>query len=121
VIDAMNPYSETSEVLDLEPSTSTEEVAKQLPGAHMVKAFNTMNYRPLGSEGREAGDEERLALFLAGDDDEAKAVVADLIDQAGFEPVDTGSLAEGGRRQQPGSDIYNSPMTAAEARRRVGA
>jgi hypothetical protein len=29
--------------------------------------------------------------------------------------VDTGSLAQGGRRQQPGTDIYNRPMTAAQA------
>ena len=120
VIDAMNPYSETSEVLQLEPSSSSEEVARQLPGARVVKAFNTLNFRPLGSEGRRANAEERLALFLAGDDPDAKAVVAGLIDEAGFEPVDTGSLAEGGRRQQPGSDIYNVPMTAGEARARVG-
>jgi hypothetical protein len=39
-----------------------------------------------------------LALFLAGDDDEAKALVAQLIDEVGFEPVDSGSLAAGGRR-----------------------
>jgi 8-hydroxy-5-deazaflavin:NADPH oxidoreductase len=38
-----------------------------------------------------------------------------LIDEIGFAPVDTGSLAEGGRRQQPGSPIYTEPMKAPEA------
>jgi predicted dinucleotide-binding enzyme len=42
-------------------------------------------------------------------------VVSCLITEIGFAPVDTGSLAQGGQRQQPGSDIYNEPMTAAQA------
>jgi predicted dinucleotide-binding enzyme len=37
----------------------------------------------------------------------------------GFAPVDTGSLREGGRKQQPGSPIYNNPMTAKVAHERV--
>jgi predicted dinucleotide-binding enzyme len=81
-----------------------------------VKSFNTMNFKPLGSEGRPAVPQaERLAIYLAGDDDDAKAVVAGLIDEAGFAPVDMGSLHEGGARQQPGSPIYNNPMTGQEA------
>jgi len=46
----------------------------------------------------------------------AKAAVARLIEQIGFAPVDTGSLREGGRKQQPGTPIYNVPLTAAAAR-----
>ena len=46
----------------------------------------------------------------------AKAEVARLIEQIGFAPVDTGSLREGGRKQQPGTPIYNVPLTAAAAR-----
>ena len=60
--------------------------------------------------------EERHAIFLAGDDPEARRVVARLIEDIGFAPVDTGSLREGGRRQQPGTAVYNRPMTAREAR-----
>jgi hypothetical protein len=40
----------------------------------------------------------------------------DLIDEIGFDPVDNGDLIEGGRSQQPGSPIYNQPLTAAELR-----
>ncbi len=55
-------------------------------------------------------------LFIAGDDEEAKVVVSRLIEEIGFEPVDTGSLGDGGRKQQPGSPVYNNPMTAEQAR-----
>ncbi|MGH9568797.1 MAG: NAD(P)-binding domain-containing protein, partial [Candidatus Angelobacter sp.] len=50
------------------------------------------------------------------DDLNAKAVVSGLIEQIGFAPVDTGSLREGGRLQQPDSIIYNQTYTAREAR-----
>lgn len=117
VIDAMNPYSPTGEVLDLGSSTSSEETARRLPGARIVKAFNTMYFETLRTGGRKDRDlKDRLVLFLAGDDEPAKAIVAKLIEDIGFTPVDTGSLREGGRRQQPGTALYNHPMTSEEAR-----
>jgi hypothetical protein len=76
-----------------------------------------MYFETLGAQGRrDAPVEDRLARLLAGDDVEAKAVVSRLIEGIGFAPVDTGSLHDGGRLQQPGSGIYNQPMTAREAR-----
>jgi predicted dinucleotide-binding enzyme len=117
VIDATNPFSE-SELIDLGNSTSSEEVAKQIPSARLVKAFNTMYYETLRTGGRKSED-ERLVLFVAGDDTDAKAVVSRLIDEIGFTPVDTGSLREGGRKQQPGSSIYNDPMTVEVAYKRL--
>jgi 8-hydroxy-5-deazaflavin:NADPH oxidoreductase len=118
VIDATNPYSENFEVIDLGNSTSSEEVAKELPGARIVKAFNTMYYETLRTESRKSKD-DRLVLFVAGDDADAKSVVSKLIEDIGFTPVDTGSLREGGRKQQPGSKIYNNPMTAEVAHKRL--
>jgi 8-hydroxy-5-deazaflavin:NADPH oxidoreductase len=119
VIDANNYYPQRDgrvAELDREETTSSELLARHLSGARIVKAFNTMNFRPLGSEGRPAAPRaERLAIYLAGDDAEAKHVVAGLIEEIGFAPVDTGSLHEGGARQQPGAPIYNNPMTAEEA------
>jgi predicted dinucleotide-binding enzyme len=114
VIDAMNPYSENFEVIDLGNSTSSEEVRKQLPSARLVKAFNTMYYETLRTGGSKSED-ERLVLFVAGDDADAKGVVSRLIEEIGFTPVDTGSLREGGRKQQPGSSIYNHRMTVEVA------
>ena len=51
IIDATNPYSESFELIDLGNSTSSEEVAKELPGAHIVKAFNTLYFETLGNGG----------------------------------------------------------------------
>jgi predicted dinucleotide-binding enzyme len=116
VIDAMNPYSENFQVIDLGDSTSSEEIAKQLPGARIVKAFNTMYFETLRKESRSTLPiDSRLVLFVAGDDTEAKGIVAKLIEDIGFAAVDTGSLREGGRKQQPGSPIYNNPMTVEVA------
>ena len=117
VIDAMNPYTADGGLFDLGDSSSSEEVARQLPGARLVKAFNTIYYQHLATRGRtDLPLPQRHAIFLAGDDGDSKAAVSRLIEEIGFVPVDTGSLAQGGRRQQPGSDIYNRPMTAAQAR-----
>jgi predicted dinucleotide-binding enzyme len=120
VIDAMNPYSEHFEVIDLGNSTSSEEVLKIIPSSRLIKAFNTIYYEHLGTKGNpDASKEDRFAIFVAGDDLEAKATVSKLIEDIGFAPIDTGSLKEGGRKQQPGSPIYNNPMTAKVAYARL--
>ena len=114
VIDTTNPYGENGQIVDLEPSTSSEEVAKLLPGARVVKAFNTIYFEHLRARSRPGADGP-LTIFVAGDDPEAKEVVGDLIKEISLAPVDTGSLSEGGRKQQPGSWIYNKPMAPGEA------
>ena len=115
VIDAMNPYTALGTVMDLGETTSSEEVAKLLPGARLVKAFNTMSSDDLRAGAFRSG-RDRWAMFVAGDDAEAKRVVSRLIEDIGFVPVDTGSLKEGGRLQQPGSAIYTEPLTERRAR-----
>jgi len=119
VIDATNPYSAVGRIMDLGDSTSSEEVAKRLPGARLVKAFNTMGWNTLASGSRPA-HEDRLVVFIAGDDAAAKSTVAKLIDDIGFASIDTGSLRDGGRHQQPGSPIYGRPMTVREAKKTLG-
>ncbi len=117
VVDAMNYYPQRDGRIEFGDGTSTELVARYLRGARLVKAFNTMYFETLATQGREGAPvEDRLALFVAGDDVKAKAMVSRLIEEIGFAPVDTGSLHDGGRLQQPGSRIYNHPMTAREAR-----
>jgi len=117
VIDAMNPYREDMSLYDLGDSTSSDVVRMQLPGAKLVKAFNTIHYQHLAMHSHpDLPMEARHAIFIAGDDPEAKAAVSQLIEEIGFAPVDTGSLQEGGRKQQPGTALYNHPMTAGQAR-----
>ena len=75
--------------------------------------FNTIYYDHLRTKGNpNLSKEDRFAIFVAGDDSNAKATVSKLIEHIGFAAVDTGSLREGGKKQQPGSPIYNNPMTA---------
>jgi 8-hydroxy-5-deazaflavin:NADPH oxidoreductase len=118
VVDAMNYYPQRDGQIAVDGLTSSELVARHLIGSRLVKAFNTMYYETLATKGRsDLPVEDRLALFVAGDDAEAKTAVSRLIEDIGFAPVDTGSLHDGGRLQQPGSRIYNQPMTAREAQK----
>jgi 8-hydroxy-5-deazaflavin:NADPH oxidoreductase len=119
VIDAMNAYTEDFEIEDLGSKTSSEFIRALVPGARVVKAFNTVFYKRLATEGKPAGKKDRLAMPVASDDPAAKRVVMDLIDEIGFDPVDNGGLIEGGRKQQPGSPIYNQPLTAKELKERL--
>ena len=101
-------------------TTSSEMVADHLAGARLVKAFNAVRWDTLRDESRPRGAPDRTAIPLAGDDDEAKRVVADLIDEIGFDPVDVGDLASG-RRIQPGTPVYVAHLTAPEMTRRLAA
>jgi 8-hydroxy-5-deazaflavin:NADPH oxidoreductase len=119
VIDANNYYaSRDGQIAELDDdrTTSSELLQRHLRGARVVKAFNTMRAQHLRDLGRPAGDPQRLALPISGDDDEAKRLVAGLIDEIGFDAVDAGSLAEGGRKHQPGSAAYGVDLTADELR-----
>ncbi|MFD1151469.1 NADPH-dependent F420 reductase [Saccharothrix hoggarensis] len=101
--------------LDRGETTSGQMLAEILPGARIVKAFNTIWYRRLRDEGRpDRPAAERLAIPVAGDDPEAKAAVFALAEQFGFAPVDTGTLAES-RRQEYGTPVFNKPVGPADA------
>jgi hypothetical protein len=122
VIDANNYYPQRDgpfEELDNDRTTSSELLQAHLLGAHVVKAFNAIQWMRLRDDGRPAGDPERLAVPLSGDDEEAKRTVAGLIDQLGFDPVDAGTLAEGGRKHQTGAPAYTLGVPTAELRARL--
>src|SRR3954470_15170561 len=111
VIDAANYYPARDgqiAALDEGELTSAELVARQVPGARVVKAFNTILWEHIRDRGRPAGDPDRMAVPIAGDDAEAKRVVSALVDQIGFDPVDAGTLADS-YRQQPGTPVYGAP------------
>ena len=119
VIDAGNYYPGRDgnfAELDAGEATSSELLAAHLKGARLVKGFNTIWFEHLRTQGDVGLPlEERRAIFVAGDDSGAKEAVARLIEETGFAAVDTGSLREGGRRQQPGSPVYNKELTVREA------
>jgi 8-hydroxy-5-deazaflavin:NADPH oxidoreductase len=119
VIDAGNYYPQRDgkfAELDNDETTSSELMASHLKGARLVKGFNTIWSEHLATQGDTSRPlEQRRAIFIAGDDSEAKAIVTRLIEEIGFAAVDTGSLHEGGRSQQPGTAVYNKEITAGEA------
>jgi predicted dinucleotide-binding enzyme len=85
---------------DLKGRLSTQIVADAVPGARVVKAFNTLFAALLGVDPAVPGG--RRVLFVSGDDGSARTAVVDLIERLGFAAVDLGGLAEGGRAQQFG-------------------
>jgi hypothetical protein len=119
VIDTNNYYPERDgqiEALDKDETTSSEMLAEHLKGARVVKGFNTIWFEHLKTQGnKDLPTEERRAIFIAGDDEEAKETVTKLIEDIGFAAVDTGRLRFGGKSQQPGTGLYNRNLTAREA------
>src|SRR6478752_8779189 len=98
VIDTMNYYPQRDgqiAELDDASTTSSELLQAHLPGSHVVKAFNNIFFGHLGSLQRPAGDPERSALAIAGDDRAAKQTVTDFLDSIGYDAHDAGPLAEG--------------------------
>ena len=63
----------------------------------------------------------RTGIPISGDDEDAKRTVAELIDQIGFDAVDAGTRAEGGRKHQPGSPVYAADLPTDELRARLAA
>lgn len=87
-------------------------VSEQL-GRPVIKAFNNLLAETLLSGGKEAGSDNRIAMAIAGDDANAKKIVADLADDAGFDAVDSGSL-ENSWRHQPGTPAYCTELNKEE-------
>jgi 8-hydroxy-5-deazaflavin:NADPH oxidoreductase len=92
VVDISNPMTEDMSGLLLGHTTSAaEEIQRAVPGAKIVKAFNTVFAQVLG--GQQQRDAERVQVFCAADDPGAKDTVRRLAESAGFEAVDAGPLA----------------------------
>jgi hypothetical protein len=90
VIDISNPITADFKGLTIGHSTSAaEEIQKRVPVAKVVKAFNTIFAELLPTESRVG---RKVQVFIAGDDETAKAKVSDLVMAAEFEPVDSGAL-----------------------------
>jgi predicted dinucleotide-binding enzyme len=116
VVDTCNYYPQRDgHEADLDDgSTTSSEKVREATGGDVVKAFNAIFWENLRDRGRPEGDPERLAIPLSGDDAKAKTVVAGLIREIGFDPVDAGPLAAGGRKHQPGTDVYTAELPAAD-------
>jgi 8-hydroxy-5-deazaflavin:NADPH oxidoreductase len=92
VIDITNPLSADFMSLTIGHETSAaEEIAKAVPGAEVVKAFNTVFAQVL-ADGPSFANGQIAPVFVASDSERAKQTVKELIQSIGFKPVDAGPL-----------------------------
>jgi 8-hydroxy-5-deazaflavin:NADPH oxidoreductase len=85
VIDAMNRFD-----AEVTARSTTQDLAQLLPGAKLVKAFNSIGFENLGTA---AARSIRAAMFIAGDDEDAKRTAMALAEEIGFQPEDAGGMA----------------------------
>lgn len=108
VIDTGNYYPRERDgriaAIEDEGLTESRWTERQL-GHPVIKAFNGTYAQDLLERPRPAGDPDRMALPVAGDDEAAKARVRALIDEIGFDTVDAGGIDDSWR-QQPGTPVY---------------
>jgi 8-hydroxy-5-deazaflavin:NADPH oxidoreductase len=121
VIDTGNAYARRDGASATEatahPKGSAGWAADMFPGARWVKGFNTVYFKILESEAHRAGD--RVGIPLASDDGDAMRVVADLVRDAGFDPVIVGPL-ERGKAFEPDTSPYNTGKSGPEIRAMLG-
>ena len=111
VVDATNRMSFGAEGPDMDTSTSNaEELAALLPGAYVVKAFNTVF---ASHQADPIAEGVQLDGFVAADDADAKATVLDLVGSIGLNPVDVGPLSRA--RQLEGLAFLNITLNIANA------
>jgi 8-hydroxy-5-deazaflavin:NADPH oxidoreductase len=100
VIDTTNQFGGGGWLQLPEGQTAAMLNQARMPGARVVKAFNTLTAGfQAASAGRTGPD--RVVMFLCGDDAAAKETVSRLIDDAGFQPFDLGGLADATPMEAP--------------------
>lgn len=101
------PQQRDGKIGAIEDGTPESVWVSETLGEPVFKAFNGIWWKHLLENGKPAGADGRIALPIAGGEDDAagKKIVFDLIEELGFDAVDAGPLAESWR-QQPGTPVY---------------
>ncbi|RDS78891.1 NADP oxidoreductase coenzyme [Dyella monticola] len=94
----------TNTLDDLGALPSSSVIARALPGAQLVKAFNHLPARVLAEDPAVNGG--RRVVFLSSDDESPIATVAALVEQLGYAPVNLGKIAEGGQLVQARNGVW---------------
>ncbi|MEU8269281.1 NAD(P)-binding domain-containing protein [Sphaerisporangium sp. NPDC049002] len=113
VIDTGNYYPKQRDglIASIEDGLTESRWTEQHLGHPVIKAFNGTYAQHILDLPRPKGTPGRVALPIAGDDQAAKQVVRDLIDELGFDTVDAGGIDESWR-QQPGTPVYGQSVEA---------
>ncbi|MEJ8302933.1 NADPH-dependent F420 reductase [Saccharibacillus sacchari] len=114
VVDTSNYYPERDTQIEEIEKGMVESVwvSKQL-GRPIIKTFNNLLALTLKNGGTAKGTDGRIAITVAGDRDDQKKVIMDIVSELGFDSVDSGSLSESWR-QQPGTPAYCTELTKDE-------
>ena len=117
VVDTCNYYPQRDGRIDaIEKGMPESRWVEQQLGHPVIKAFNNIYAQHLMELGHPSGTPQRIALPVAGDNDNAKGVALRLIEELGFDGVDAGTLDESWK-QQPGTPVYATDLDAAGVQR----
>lgn len=106
IVDAGNYYpSRDGQIADIQAGLTDSEWVAKVIDHPVIKAFNNIVAPSLASKAVAAGSPDRIALAVAGNDEQQKQAVIKLIDEIGFDAIDAGLLSESWR-QQPGEPAY---------------
>lgn len=116
VVDAMNYWWEVdgprSELLP-DDQSSSEAVQELLSQSHVVKALSHLSYHDLYDGARIEAAQDKKAVAIAGDNEQAIAHVSSLVEQLGFVPLPIGPLAHG-VQLEPGSPAFGASVPRDE-------
>lgn len=120
VIDTSNPYPDRDGVMAVEarqdPGGMGSVVSRLLPGARIVRAFNTVYFEDLKQTVNKNG--EKIGIPIAGDDQEAVSVAVDLARDAGLDPVVVGGLVKA-KLFDVGTPVYATSASASEIKAKL--
>ena len=113
VIDTSNYYPmRDGEIPELKEMTESDYIASIL-NRPIVKMFNNILQYAIKNKGKAAGANGRIAIAVAGDNDQHKKIASQIANIVGFDTVDNGTLAESWR-QQPGTPAYCTHLNGSE-------
>jgi len=118
VIDTGNyyPRQRDGRIEGIENGMVESRWVEQQLGHPAIKVFNNIYAEHLDNRGKPPGSPGRIALPVSGDDAKAKKLVMELVNDMGFDPVDTGGLDESWR-QQPATPVYATDFDSAGVRK----
>jgi predicted dinucleotide-binding enzyme len=120
VIDTSNPYPERDGVIAeearKEPGGMGAVVARLLPGARVVRAFNSVYFEDLKRTVNARG--EKIGIPIAGDDEEGLRTAVELVEHAGLDPVVVGGLSTS-KLFDVGTAVYATSAPAREIREKL--
>jgi len=120
VIDTSNPYPERDGVIAVEarkdPGGMGDFVSRLLPGARIIRAFNTVYFVDLRRTVNKNG--EKIGIPIAGDDREGLKAAVELVERAGLDPVVVGGLSTS-KLFDVGTAVYATSASAGEIREKL--